>query len=334
MTTTSPWRRAARVAPLAAAALLAGAGALSTVELREWTVPYAESRPRDPYVAPDGRVWFVGQRADYAAVLDPGTGAFRRYELPAGTGPHNLIVDTDGMVWYAGNRNAHIGRLDPATGQITRFPMPDTAARDPHTLVFDRAGDLWFTVQNGNFVGKLTKATGQVRLWRMTTPNARPYGIVVDARNRPWFNLFGTNKLGTIDPETGTLREIDMPRTGARGRRIGLTSDGRVWYVDYAGGQLGRYDPATGAFREWPIPSGPVSMPYGMAVDDRDRIWFVETGVRPNRFVGFDPATEQFFSTTEIASGGGAVRHMFFHAPAREIWFGTDANTVGRAKLP
>ncbi len=29
--------------------------------LQEWAVPYADSRPRDPMVAPDGRVWFVGQ---------------------------------------------------------------------------------------------------------------------------------------------------------------------------------------------------------------------------------------------------------------------------------
>lgn len=33
-------------------------------------------------------------------------------------------------------------------------------------------------------------------------------------------------------------------------------------------------------------------------------------------------------------SGGGAVRHMVFHAPSREIWFGTDTNTIGRIKVP
>ena len=71
-----------------------------------------------------------------------------------------------------------------------------------------------------------------------------------------------------------------------------------------------------------------------MAVDDKDRLYFVESGVRPNRFVGFDPATEEFFTETEIASGGGTVRHMFFHAPTREIWFGTDTNNIGRARVP
>ncbi len=63
--------------------------------------------------------------------------------------------------------------------------------------------------------------------------------------------------------------------------------------------------------REWPVP-------------------WVDT----NRFAGFDPRTEQFIGSTAIAGGGGAVRHMVFHAPPREIWFGTDANTVGRVKVP
>ncbi|MDQ3605247.1 MAG: lyase, partial [Gemmatimonadota bacterium] len=60
------------------------APALNPVEITEWTVPWAESRPRDPYVAPDGRVWFVGQRSDYVAVLNPQSGEFKRFELEEG----------------------------------------------------------------------------------------------------------------------------------------------------------------------------------------------------------------------------------------------------------
>ncbi|HWM29829.1 MAG TPA: lyase, partial [Woeseiaceae bacterium] len=28
------------------------------VDIREWLVPWEDSRPRDPYVTEDGRVWF------------------------------------------------------------------------------------------------------------------------------------------------------------------------------------------------------------------------------------------------------------------------------------
>jgi virginiamycin B lyase len=36
---------------------------------------------------------------------------------------------------------------------------------------------------------------------------------------------------------------------------------------------------------------------------------------------------------TEIPSGAGAVRNMDYFEPAGEIWFGTDMNTIGRAKV-
>lgn len=321
-------------ATLCASALSLGSPGAPPVDIQEWPVPWQNSRPRDPSVAPDGKIWFVGQTADYAAHLDPAKGDFKRFDLEPGTGPHNLIVDREGIVWYAGNRAAHIGRLDPRDGTITKYPMPDPAARDPHTLVFDRNGDIWFTVQGGNFIGKLTVATGAVRLVAVATPNARPYGIAVDSKNRPWVVLLGTNKVATVDPRTFALREIILPRAGTRPRRIAITSDDRVWYVDYAQGYVGRYDPETGAVKEWAAPSARASGPYAMASDHRDRIWFVETVPRPNRLVGFDPTAEQFFSATPIPSGAGTVRHMVFDPATRMIWFGTDANTIGRAQVP
>lgn len=303
------------------------------VSIDEWEVPYPESRPRDPYVAPDGRVWFCGQRTGYLAVLDPASGDFRKYDLGEGAGPHNLIVDDDGMVWYAGNRRGHIGRLDPATGDITKYPMPDDRARDPHTLVWDGAGGIWFTVQGGNFVGHLDTETGVVRLVEVPTGRARPYGIKMDSKGHPWIALFGTSKLATVDPVTMELTEVALSRGTARPRRLEIAPDGRVWYVDYADGYLGVYDPRDGSVEEWAIPEGSGSKPYGTALDDQGRIWFVETGVQPNRFTGFDTRAMTWLGETPIESGAGSVRYMYFDRSTGTIWFGTDANTIGRARL-
>lgn len=329
------------------------AQSVAPVQIEEWPVPYRmdedgrlydgfptapgeRTRPRDPYVHPDGRVFFCGQAGNYIAHLDPATGEFKRYELEEGTHPHNLIIDGDGMVWYAGNRNRHIGKLDPETGEITKFMMPDPAVRDPHTLVWDRDGNIWFTAQQSNRVGKLAVATGDVRLIPVPTPRARPYGIVMDTDGRrPWIALFGSNKVATVDPETMELSEFELPRAGTRPRRLQITSDGMLWYGDYAGGVLGRFDPDSRQVQEWVTPGGNGSRPYAMVRDDRDRLWFFE-GPRgtPVRLVGFDPATGEFFSITELESGPGTVRHAYFHGPTREIWFGTDANTIGRARVP
>lgn len=319
---------------LSAAVLhLASGQALAQVPIKEWPVPYPDSRPRDPDVDSQNRVWFVGQTGNYLAYLEPRSGKFRRYELDDGALPHNLIVDRQDVVWYAGNGDAHIGKLDPETGKITKYPMPDPAARDPHTLIDDGKGNIWFTVQQGNFVGRLTKKSGKVDLIKVATPNARPYGIEVDSKGRPWFNQFGTDKIAMIDPATLTVREYSLPDNTSRGRRIGITSDDRIWYVDYARGYLGRLDPTSGKIKEWALPAGAKSLPYAMAVDDKDRLWMVETGSQPNRLVGFDPKTQKFFGITPIPSGGGTVRHMVFDDRTGQIWFGTDNNTIGRAQV-
>jgi virginiamycin B lyase len=322
------------------------------VDIVEWDVPirmdtegtlYDElptarnqnTRPRDPYVHPDGRVFFCGQTGNYIGALDPTSGTFTRFALEEGTHPHNLIIDDAGMVWYAGNRNSHIGRLDPTSGEITKFMMPDPAVRDPHTLVWDRDGNIWFTAQQANHVGKLTVSTGDVQLIPVPTERARPYGIVMDpSGTRPWIALFGTNKLATVDPVSMELTEIDLPRAETRPRRLQVTSDGNVWYGDYAAGMLGRLEPGSGTIQEWPMPGGEGARPYAMVVDERGRLWLFE-GPRgaPVQLVGFDTSTEAFFSTTGLESGPGTVRHAYFRQDSGEIWFGTDANTIGRARV-
>ncbi len=72
-----------------------------------------------------------------------------------------------------------------------------------------------------------------------------------------------------------------------------------------------------------------------MAKDDRDRVWIVEGGLNPNMFVGFDTQAEKFISRTEVPgnSVGGTIRHMYFHPPKGEIWFGEDSNFIGRARI-
>jgi len=325
----------ATVAALTAVALVVGSANAQTPQPRveEWVVPWPDSRPRDPYVAPDGKVWFVGQRADYAAVFDPTTEEFHRYDLPAGSHPHNLIVANDGLVWYAGNRLAHIGVLDPATGEIEQIPMPDFRAGDPHTLAFDNAGHIWFTVQTGNFVGRLDMATRDIELIEMPTPNARPYGIAVSEDGRPWFVEFAAGKIGTIDPVSLQLNEFDLPDPSGRPRRIAIDSRGDIWYVDYSLGEIARMT-VDGEFEAWSVPSGIGGRPYALGIDDSDRLYFVETGPRPNQLVVFDGSKLRTLSVTSIPSGGRSVRHMMFDSGRQAFWFGTDANTLARVRVP
>ena len=201
----------------------------------------------------------------------------------------------------------------------------------PHTLVFDAdERHIWFTVQGGNMIGRLEIASRKVDLIRSGTRASRPYGIKMAPNGDVWVVLFGTHKLAHIDPKTLALTEVELPHGDSRPRRLEVLEDGRIWYVDYTRGALGVYDPARKTFGEWALPQGEASFPYGMATDSAGRLWMVATGVQPNVFLGFDPSTEQFFSATEVGSGGGTIRHMHYHEPSGSVWFGTDTNYVGR----
>jgi virginiamycin B lyase len=166
----------------------------------------------------------------------------------------------------------------------------------------------------GLSVARTAPVPVDIHEWTVPWVDTRPYGIA-------------------LDPVTLALKEYARPE-GARGRRIAITSDDKVWYVDYGRGKLARLDPASGKVDEWAAPSGDQSLPYAMAGDDRDRLWFVETRPQPNRLVGFDPKTSTYFANTPIAGGAGTVGHMVFARAGRELWFGTDKNTIGRARIP
>ena len=137
----------------------------NNVDLKEWAVDWG-GRTRDPAVAPDGKVWFVGQAGNYIAWFDPKTEQFKRYEIEEGTNPHSINVDPKGIVWYTGNRNGRIGRLDPNGGGLKIIMTGE--AKDPHTHVFDGKGNIWFTSQGSNRIGRLNMKTEKVDL---ITPN-------------------------------------------------------------------------------------------------------------------------------------------------------------------
>jgi virginiamycin B lyase len=137
-----------------------------------------------------------------------------------------------------------------------------------------------------------------------------------------------------MEPASLEVKSYELPDPRTRDRRIARTADGYIWYTDHERGYLGRLDPKTGDVKEWAAPSGANSRPYAIGVDDKERVWFSETGVRPNQFVGFDPKTEKMFSVTQVKSGGGAIRHMVFDAKTRSFWFGTDTNNLGQAIVP
>src|SRR5262245_62581053 len=92
------------------------AGTVS-VTIKEWDIPRG-AYPHDPAVAPDGSIWYTGQRGNVLGRVDPATEQIKQFPLPTpNSGPHGLVADKQGNIWYTGNAVGVIGELDPKTGR-------------------------------------------------------------------------------------------------------------------------------------------------------------------------------------------------------------------------
>src|SRR4030095_14257596 len=205
------------------------------VKIEQWMTPSNPPYPHDPAVAPDGSVWYTGQRANVIGRFDPATQQFKEYTLPTpNSGPHGLQADKDGNIWYTGNAAGLIGKIDPKTGKVTEYKMPNPKARDPPTIGFLRDGRIFFTVQAGNFIGTLDPKApdGAIKLVESPTANSRPYGVRLTSKGVPFFDEFNSNKIASADPKTLVITEYPLPSKDARPRRIAIGKDDTEWNGD------------------------------------------------------------------------------------------------------
>src|ERR671919_98151 len=102
---------------------LASISTAHAYEVRYFDVPKGD-RPHDVAPAPDGTVWYTGQRAGVLGRLDPKTGRVERIPLGNGSAPHGVIVGPDGAAWVTDSGLNAIVRVDPATQEVKPFPLP------------------------------------------------------------------------------------------------------------------------------------------------------------------------------------------------------------------
>jgi virginiamycin B lyase len=302
--------------------------------IREWDVPSKGAHLLDPAIGLDGSLWFAEQAANKVGRLNPRTGEIKEYPLPEEkkAGPQGIAIDREGNVWFAANTGAYIGKLDPNNGKVTAFNMPDQQAGDPFSLVFDSKGTLWFTMKNANMVGKLDPPSGQITLKEVPTKRALPVGVKVLKRGIPVFCEFGTNKLGIIDPDTLRIQEIFLPPM-VRPRRLSIgADDNTIFFTDYKDGNLGKIDISIGASTLFSSPGGPESDPEGLTSSPDGMLWYAESGLDPNAFIRFNPATSTF-AKVSIPAGGGTVSNVVAAPDGRVFFTSRDVDKVGVVEI-
>jgi virginiamycin B lyase len=278
------------------AALLLGLG-LASPTLAADIVPQsyalpAGTRPHDVAPAPDGTVWYTGQRAGVLGRLDPKTGQIERIPLGKGSAPHGVIIGPDGAAWVTdGGQNA-IVRVDPATREVKAWKLPaDRANANLNTPAFDGRGRVWFTGQSGIY-GRLDAKTGEMQVWD-APKGVGPYGITTIPDGTIYYVSLAGSFLGKPDLDTGETTVIEPKSPGVGTRRVWSDSKGRLWVSEWNAGNLSVYDPAAKSWEVYKLPGdGPHA--YAVYVDNRDKVWLSDFGA--NAILEFDPERKSFAS--------------------------------------
>jgi virginiamycin B lyase len=273
---------------LAAAALALPATAQ---QVQYYEVPKGD-RPHDVAPAPDGSVWYTGQRAGVLGRLDPKTGDVKRVPLGEGSKPHGVIVGPDGAAWATDSGLNAIVRVDAGSHEVKTWPLPKgREGANLNTAAFDGKGRIWFTGQEGIY-GRLDPATGEMQVW--DAPRGRgPYGIDATPAGDIWFVSLAGSYLAKPDLETGDVVPIDSPKKGSGPRRVWSDSTGRPWISEWNAGSLSVYDPQKKVWQTWQLP-GEMPRAYAVFVDEKDKVWVSDFS--GNAIVRFDPETAEFKS--------------------------------------
>ncbi|HEX6979238.1 MAG TPA: lyase [Alphaproteobacteria bacterium] len=171
----------------------------------------------------------------------------RAYDLPPGSGPHDVAPtpEPNGPVWYTAQRQGALGRLDPQSGRVEQIPLGASSA--PHGVIVGPDGAPWITDGGLNAIVRVDPTTQEVQ--RFPLPEGTGYAnlntATFDRDGILWFT--GQSGIyGRLDPRTGDLKVWEAPR-GRGPYGIATTPTGDVYYASLAGSHIAQIDRQTGA---------------------------------------------------------------------------------------
>ncbi|MEJ2093651.1 MAG: hypothetical protein P8X93_00295 [Gammaproteobacteria bacterium] len=221
------------------------------------------------------------------------------------TEPRSPAVDKKGRIWFCGRTGHYLAYFNPETGKFKKFELDDKSM--PQSLVINKKGQIWFSDPGRGYIGRLLLKTGKVKKYPMPENSGiDPYTLVFNDEGDIWFTAMGANAIGKLDTASGEVKYSSLESEAAKPLDIKLDSGERPWVSLSATNRLATIDTET----------------------------FEVTGLNPNRLVSYNPWEKKFSNISDIPSGGDRIDEMFFDKESGQIWFGSNTNFIGRAKLP
>jgi virginiamycin B lyase len=204
----------------------------------------------------------------------------------------------------------------PVEAVIKEWPVPTPGSR-PHDPLATRDGAIWWTGQLANKLGRLDPKTGAMKEYPLKTAHSGPHGLTEDGAGNIWFTGNTGALIGKLDPKTGTITEYRMPNPDAKDpHTLIFDRDGILWFTVQQANMVGRLDPATAEIKLVTSPT-PKSRPYGMALNSKNVVFFVEFGT--NKVASIDGKTMQI--TEYPLPDAGARPRRIAISPDDMVWY-------------
>jgi virginiamycin B lyase len=176
----------------------------------------------------------------------------------------------------------------PVQARIFLWDVPTIGSR-PHDPATAKDGTIWWSGQLSNKLGRIDPKTGAIREYSLKTPHSGPHGLIEDKDGNIWFTGNIASFIGKLDPKTGLVTEYKMPDAAAKDpHSLIFDHDGILWFTVQQGNFIGRLDPKSGEVKLVTSPT-PKSRPYGIAVNSKNVVHFVEFGT--NKVATIDSKT-------------------------------------------
>jgi virginiamycin B lyase len=98
-----------------------------TLQILEFDLPSAQSRPRRIAITPDDMVWYSDYSRGYLGRLDPKSGEVKEWQSPSGpkSAPYGISA-IKGVIWYSESEASPntVVRFDPKTEKFQSWAIP------------------------------------------------------------------------------------------------------------------------------------------------------------------------------------------------------------------
>jgi virginiamycin B lyase len=203
----------------------------------------------------------------------------------------------------------------PVQASIKLWDVPTIGSR-PHDPLATKDGAIWWSGQLSNKLGRIDPKTGAIREYTLKSAHSGPHGLVEDKDGNIWFTGNVGGFIGKLDPKTGITTEYAMPDPAAKDpHTLIFDHDGMLWFTVQQANMVGRLDPKSGEVKLVTSPT-PKSRPYGMAVNSKNVVHFVEFGANKVATIDKNMAIKEY----TLPDPGARPRRIAI-SPDDMIWY-------------